>query len=154
MIERKIHPSISRDKHRLSVEDVTEIKNIGERVFALAVLQKPHLLVIYEPCVFLSKRGKKTSPDFYVLNLRNPRSVGTFIEVTQAAELDKRKGNQLDVIKNLETTEKKVRYLQFNGPVLAELQDSLFRLGVIDQRHSPLHKRIRKKVECRKVVSD
>lgn len=127
----------------LSPGEAACIKNVGEKIFAVAATAIPHLLVYWEPCTFEGVNSKKTIPDFYVLNTRNPKTKGVFVEVTQSLELDdsNSKSRQRRVMKIVSLVDQDIRYLQFNGRVLANIQESLVR----DDPEFECHEVIQKK---------
>lgn len=110
------HSSIS-----LNFEEASKIKNTGERVFAHVILLKPNLEIVYQPKTFVGIDGKKTVPDFYIRNTRTD-SKGVYIEVTESLDLDNSsKSRQLRIMKQVRLIDPDIRYLQFNGAVLANL---------------------------------
>jgi hypothetical protein len=130
--ESFINTKLTDHNSPLEVDEAVDLKILGERIFALMVLSIPHLRVFREPCRFKDSNHDVTKPDFYIINTRNPIS-GTYIEVTRGLKLDDKK-HQYSVMNNLKDTDNGVRYLQFNGTVLNNLQNALLKRGIIDQK--------------------
>lgn len=151
------HPAVRKDKKPLTVEKAGRISCLSERIFALAVCSRTHLVVIHEPCTFKSKNGSKTVPDFYILNLNNPNSEGIFIEVTTTPNIRSAEGkiHQKSVMHQvqLETPDQNIHYLQFNGAVLANIQQFLYDNNLIDVLDLSISVRASLPIQYEKVMS-
>jgi len=76
---------MKREKKILTSDCIGSLNHPAEKGLALVLLSIPHLLVYYEPNVFIGSfkgRTSKFCPDFLVVNTRNPSSVGRYVEIT------------------------------------------------------------------------
>lgn len=154
--EIEVDLSVFADAQPLTIEEAKLIQDVGEMIFALAVITVPHLSVYYHPRKFRTEKGKKTTPDFFVFNRHNPRTGGVYVEVTEGLNLEDSysKSKQRRVMQAVDLNSEGTRYLQLNGAVLANLQTSLWRKGWIKELHQPLNKKAGiEKIQTEKIGS-
>lgn len=116
----------------LSLDDAKKIKNWGEHLFAISAILA-NMIVFREPCIFPGENNKSTKPDFWVFNPNLlPDTNGVAIEVTKSPDLfaNQNKGKQLRIMRRIKQINPAIKYLQFNGAVMKNLQKHLREQGI------------------------